>query len=96
MKKRSEKEVIVADLKDRFSRHEAAILTGYRGLTVAQLEEFRDELKKAGGDIERSQLGIRFYHANSPRLVAGRRNCLLKIYRFTSRLSIIIFDINII
>ena len=49
MKKRSEKEVIVADLRDRFSKQEAAILTGYRGLTVAQLEELRDGLKKAGG-----------------------------------------------
>jgi large subunit ribosomal protein L10 len=42
----SEKEEKVALLADRFRRARAALLTEYRGLTVAQLEELRGKLRE--------------------------------------------------
>ncbi|GAA1268306.1 50S ribosomal protein L10 [Sphaerisporangium rubeum] len=42
---RAEKATAVAELKDRFEGSSAAVLTEYRGLTVAQLKELRTALR---------------------------------------------------
>ena len=41
---RAEKATVVAELKDHFESSSAAVLTEYRGLTVAQLKELRVSL----------------------------------------------------
>jgi large subunit ribosomal protein L10 len=41
---RAEKATAVAELKDQFTSSSAAVLTEYRGLTVAQLKELRTSL----------------------------------------------------
>ncbi len=43
-----EKQAAIADLADRFRGSGAAVLTEYRGLTVAQLKELRDSLRPNG------------------------------------------------
>jgi large subunit ribosomal protein L10 len=45
---RKQKEAQVADLKDRFTRAKGLVLTDYKGLTVAEITELRDSLRKAG------------------------------------------------
>lgn len=45
---RSEKEAQVAELREKFQDAPAAILTEYRGITVAQSNELRRELEKEG------------------------------------------------
>ena len=47
---RAKKEEIVSDLKDRLSRSRIAILTDYKGLSVAEVNKLRDELRKV--DVE--------------------------------------------
>lgn len=47
---RAKKEDIVTDLKDRLSRSRIAILTDYKGLSVAEVNKLRDELRKV--DVE--------------------------------------------
>ena len=47
---RAKKEEIVTDLKDRLSRSRIAILTDYKGLSVAEVNKLRDELRKV--DVE--------------------------------------------
>ncbi len=42
--KRSEKEKIVADLRERLLRAQATILTDFKGLTVAEMMKLRDAL----------------------------------------------------
>ncbi|MCE5194792.1 MAG: 50S ribosomal protein L10 [Nitrospiraceae bacterium] len=48
--KRAEKANLIADLKDKFSKAKAVVFTDYKGLTVAELFEFRKNLR--GADIE--------------------------------------------
>lgn len=45
---RPEKEAIVAEVKDRFTRAKAVILSDYRGLNVAEITELRKRLREAG------------------------------------------------
>jgi large subunit ribosomal protein L10 len=45
-----EKKAIVAELKDRLTNAKGAVLTSYKGLTVAQDTELRRELREAGVD----------------------------------------------
>ena len=45
---RPEKVAVVDEVKDMFSSSSAAVLTEYRGLTVAELEQLRKELMSAG------------------------------------------------
>jgi large subunit ribosomal protein L10 len=45
---RPEKEAVVAELKDKFGRAQAVVLTDYRGLTVAEVTELRKRLREAG------------------------------------------------
>ena len=45
---RPEKEATVAELKEKFSRAQAVVLTNYRGLTVAEMTELRKKLREAG------------------------------------------------
>ena len=47
-KKRHEKEEIVSELKDKFSKIEGAALADYRGLDVEQIGELRDKLRENG------------------------------------------------
>ena len=49
---RPEKEAAVTELGDRLSQSEAAILTDYRGLTVAKLTQLRRQLQEAGADYQ--------------------------------------------
>lgn len=44
----SEKQAIVAELKEKFSAAKGAVLTNYRGLTVAQDTKLRRKLREAG------------------------------------------------
>jgi large subunit ribosomal protein L10 len=46
---KEEKTAVVADIHDRLSKANLAIMTEYRGLTVAQLNRLRRELKQVGG-----------------------------------------------
>lgn len=45
---RSEKESVVAEVRAKLEASDAAIVTEYRGLTVAALADLRRELRKAG------------------------------------------------
>ncbi|MCX5717785.1 MAG: 50S ribosomal protein L10 [Nitrospirae bacterium] len=46
--KREEKTHLIAELKDRFKKANAVVLTDYKGLTVAELFELRRLLRGAG------------------------------------------------
>ena len=47
---RREKEQTVADLQQCFATATAAVLTGYKGLTVAELNALRRELREVAGE----------------------------------------------
>lgn len=47
---RREKEQTVADLQGRFARATTAVVTEYRGLTVAELNALRRELREVAGE----------------------------------------------
>jgi len=49
---RPEKVAIVAEVQERFEAADAAILTEYRGLDVAQITRLRRQLREAGGDYK--------------------------------------------
>lgn len=46
-----EKEELVEEIKDRFSRSEAVILVDYRGLTVKELQALRGKLRECGCEL---------------------------------------------
>lgn len=46
---RDEKTAVIADIHERLRKANLAIMTEYRGLTVAQLNRLRRELKQVGG-----------------------------------------------
>lgn len=48
---RSEKESTVAELREKFQNTQAAILTEYRGITVAQSNQLRRELEQEGANF---------------------------------------------
>ena len=49
---RADKVAVVDEVRDRFAASDAAVLTEYRGLTVAELAELRRQLRAAGGDYK--------------------------------------------
>jgi large subunit ribosomal protein L10 len=49
---RAEKVAVVNEVRDRLEASDGAVLTEYRGLTVAELAELRQELTNAGGDYK--------------------------------------------
>jgi large subunit ribosomal protein L10 len=49
---RPEKVAVVDEVRSRLDASSAAILTEYRGLTVAELAELRSALEKAGGEYK--------------------------------------------
>jgi large subunit ribosomal protein L10 len=49
---RAEKVAVVNEVRDRLESSDGAVLTEYRGLTVAELAELRRELAAAGGDYK--------------------------------------------
>lgn len=49
--KRAEKEVVVNQLSEKFSRAQAVLLAEYRGLKVSELTELRREVKRCEGDF---------------------------------------------
>ena len=49
---RADKVAVVDEVRDRLEASDAAVLTEYRGLTVAELAELRRELTAAGGDYK--------------------------------------------
>lgn len=49
---RSEKVAVVDEVKERFNSSSAALLTEYRGLSVAQLALLRRQLREAGGEMK--------------------------------------------
>ena len=49
---RPEKVAVVDEVRSRFDASEAALLTEYRGLTVAAMAELRRSLRAAGGDYK--------------------------------------------
>lgn len=50
--KRQEKEELVADLGKKLAAAQVAVLATYRGLTVAQTNRFRRELRGVGGECK--------------------------------------------
>lgn len=42
----------ISELADRFARSKAIVLTEYKGLTVAEISDFRRQLKKAGAEYK--------------------------------------------
>ena len=65
---RPEKVAVVDEVREKFDEADAAILTEYRGLTVAELAELRRELTAAGGDykVYKNTL-VRLAVADTPR-----------------------------
>lgn len=51
MPTKQQKETTVEQLKEQFGRAQVAIVTDYRGLTVAEITDLRRRLQKAGGDL---------------------------------------------
>jgi large subunit ribosomal protein L10 len=49
---RADKVAVVDEVRDRLGDSDAAVLTEYRGLTVAELANLRAELAAAGGDYK--------------------------------------------
>ncbi len=49
---RPEKVAVVDEVRERFSRSDAAVLTEYRGLNVADISALRRTLRTAGGDYK--------------------------------------------
>jgi large subunit ribosomal protein L10 len=49
---RADKVAVVDEVRERLGAADAAVLTEYRGLTVAELAELRRELAAAGGDYK--------------------------------------------
>ena len=49
---KEQKEIIVKDLADKFSRSKIAIFTGFQGLKVTELEKLRSGLKKENIDYQ--------------------------------------------
>ena len=49
---RAEKVAVVNEVRDRLESSDGAVLTEYRGLTVAELADLRRELAAAGGDYK--------------------------------------------
>jgi len=49
---RPEKVAVVTEVKERLEGASAAVVTEYRGLTVAQLKQLRNELETAGADYK--------------------------------------------
>jgi large subunit ribosomal protein L10 len=49
---RRAKENTVADLQQRFAKATATVLTEYKGLTVAELNTLRRELREVGGEYQ--------------------------------------------
>ena len=49
---RSEKEAVVAEVRDKLEAADAAIVTEYRGMTVGALAQLRRELKTAGAEYK--------------------------------------------
>lgn len=47
---RSGKEQIVAELQGRFAKATSAVIAEYKGLTVAELNQLRRELREVGGE----------------------------------------------
>jgi large subunit ribosomal protein L10 len=47
---RSEKEAVVAEIREKLQNSDAAILTEYRGLTVSQLAQLRNALRGVGAE----------------------------------------------
>lgn len=49
---RPEKVAVVAEVKEKFSAADAAVLTEYRGLKVSDLEELRSALREGNGEFK--------------------------------------------
>jgi large subunit ribosomal protein L10 len=49
---RAEKVAVVDEVRDRLAESDGALLTEYRGLTVAEMAELRQSLSAAGGDYK--------------------------------------------
>jgi large subunit ribosomal protein L10 len=65
---RADKVAVVNEVRDRLEAADGALLTEYRGLTVAELAELRRELTAAGGDykVYKNTL-VRLAVADTPR-----------------------------
>jgi len=49
---RQQKEATVQSLKEQFSQSHAAFVVGYSGLSVAQMQDLRTQLRKDGGTLK--------------------------------------------
>lgn len=51
MPTKQQKETTLTELKEQFGKAQVAIVTDYRGLTVAEITDLRRRLQKVGGDL---------------------------------------------
>ncbi len=49
---REQKEAVIQSLKENFTSKPALFLVGYKGLTVAQIQSLRNELRQKGGTFK--------------------------------------------
>ena len=49
---RSEKAAVVSEVREKLAASDAAIVTEYRGMTVAALAQLRRELRKSGAEYK--------------------------------------------
>jgi large subunit ribosomal protein L10 len=49
---RPEKVAVVAEVREKLANSDAAVLTEYRGLSVAAMAKLRSELRPAGGEVK--------------------------------------------
>ena len=49
---RQEKQAVIADFKDKMNGAKSVFIVDYKGLTVSQLQDFRKQLRSAGGTFK--------------------------------------------
>jgi large subunit ribosomal protein L10 len=64
---RAEKVAVVDEVRERFDKSTAVVLTEYRGINVAAMEDLRRKLREAGGDYK-------VYKNTLVRLAVAERN----------------------
>jgi len=69
-----EKETIVEDLHDKFSRSEAVIMTQFSGLDVKDADELRKKLREAGAEfkVSKNTLFKRALHGTQAEVLSDR------------------------
>ncbi len=74
MKAKAEKEAVVSELKEKFSKAKAAFLTEYSGIGVLELSTLRDQLRKTRTEfrVVKNTLARRAAEGTSLAVIASR------------------------